>query len=81
MNNIITNLWNISYKGLIHSLMGDWDLAIVEIQNVIELAEKNKINSLDSKIYQTCGEACLEVNLFNEAIAALTTAITDYSNE
>lgn len=62
-------------NGLICSLTGNWDEAILEIQNLMKLEEKEKSEFLNSSIYQVCGEACLEVKLFHEAIEALTKAI------
>lgn len=69
-------LFSVYNKGLIHSMTGQWEESLAEIRNLIDLFEKNNMMLLDSKVYQTCGEACLEVNLFNEAINALTTAIS-----
>jgi hypothetical protein len=59
-------------RGLAYSLEGQWDLALEEIRRLIDLQSKT---TLSSKIFQACGEACLEVNLFHDAIDALTTAI------
>ena len=59
-------------KGLMSALEGKWDEALIEIQNFIDQSNKDDI---EAEVYKLCGEACLELNLFNEAIQALTTAI------
>jgi tetratricopeptide (TPR) repeat protein len=68
-------LFSIYNKGLIHSLQGDWNEAYIEVQNFIEQAELKNMQRLNSKVYQAFGESCLEVQLFHEAIQALTKAI------
>lgn len=58
-----------------YSLLGQWDKALIEIQNFLELKKKNNITDLNSKFHQICREAYLEINLFKEAIDALSNAI------
>jgi tetratricopeptide (TPR) repeat protein len=73
LNTCIHNIQSTLYqRGLIYSLEGQWELALTEIRKLIESV---KTTRLTSEIYQACGEACLEVNFFHEAIDALTTAI------
>ena len=66
------SVFSIYNQGLIHSLEGNWEEAIDEMRNLLNATDSKFVNSI---VYQSCGEACLEINLFNEAIDALTNAI------
>ncbi|MBA2369876.1 MAG: hypothetical protein H0V82_12795 [Candidatus Protochlamydia sp.] len=61
-------------RGLLRSMEGDWEGALNDIRLVID-SNKLKNDIVSSKICQKLGEACIELNLFIEAIDSLDKAI------
>lgn len=62
-------------KSLIYALTGHWNTCLEERKRYIDLSNEHNDRKMRSNEYQSYGEACLEVNSFDDAIDALTKAI------
>lgn len=72
----LKSLSSIYNLGLIHLMNGDYVQAMSSLDKYMQIVEENNMTYLlNSQFYQKMGESYLEVNMYHQAIEALTNSI------